>query len=570
MSSENLSIVYTNKAKCRDCNRCVRNCPVKAIRIQNSQAQVIAERCISCGTCVVECPQKAKTYRKDIDKVKNFISQNENLIISVAPSFSGYYNETERLRLPSALRQLGFSHIAETAVGAYHTAILSKKVIENQQNKSHLFTACPAFVNYIEKYEHDLIKNLVQIDSPMIIHAKLLREKFKFNSKIVFVGPCIAKKDEANRLEYNNLIDAVLTFDELEKLFQWKNIDFNLCEESNFDEIPGLNASNFPLEGGLLQTANFDTNLMSAKILAISGYDDISELSELIRNNNDLYIIEPLFCKNGCINGPGISRKKLKFESRNNVIKYTLNSKQLTDIKDIDVKSFTADFRKYSKFKNKIFTENEILTTLAKFGKFSENDELNCSACGYNTCRDKAIAVLNGIAEYEMCVPYMRQLAEAKNNIVIETSPNGIVVLNENLEFESINQAFKKMFSCSDLILKKKISYLIDPDPFEKIATGTIDEIKKIIHYSNYNLICHQITYALRNEKKYIGIFVDITDIQTNKNKLNDIKNETIIQAQDLIEHQINMAQELARFLGENTAKGEMLMNKLIDAIKKE
>ena len=570
MPTESSSIVYTNKAKCRDCNRCVRQCPVKAIKIEKGQAQVIAERCISCGTCVVECPQKAKTYRKDIEKVQNFITRGEHLVISVAPSFAGYYSEWERSRLPSALRLIGFSHVGETAVGAYHTAALSKKIIEKEPGKSHLLTACPAFVNYIEKYEPSLVKNLVQIDSPMIIHAKLLRKQYKSKSKIVFVGPCIAKKGEALRIENEHLIDAVLTFDELDKLFVWKNVDFAQCEESSFDEVPGAFARNFPLEGGLLQTANLDTNLMSAKILAISGYDEINEIAEVIKNSTDTYIVEPLFCTSGCINGPGIEHKKSRFESKSGVIKYTEKQKSLKDVNQLEIKDFKANYTKDLKIKFKKYSEAQITETLAKFGKLSVNDELNCKACGYNSCRDKAIAVLNGIAEYEMCVPFMRQLAEAKNNVLIDTSPNGIIVLNENLEIESMNQSFKKMFSCSDVILKMKISYLIDPDPFEKIAAGTVNEIKKIIHYPNYNLICHQICYALTIEKKYIGIFVDVTDLQTNQIKLNDIKTETITQAQELIEHQINMAQELARFLGENTAKGEMLMNSLIDAIKKE
>ncbi len=568
--NEKAGIIYTNKAKCRDCNRCVLHCPVKAIKIEHGQAQVITELCIACGTCVVQCPQKAKTYKKDIDLVKSYIIGNQNLAISIAPSFAGLYPEWKRLRLPSALRQTGFSFVSETAVGAFHTAVLSKKYIEQNPNKSHLLTACPAFVNYIEKYQHGIIDNLVPVDSPMIIHAKLLKEKLGNSTKIIFAGPCIAKKYEAQRNENKLLLDAVLTFEELDELFEWKKIDFLQCEESNFDELPGLHSRNFPLEGGLLQTAKIATDLNSAKIFAVSGYEEISEIAQLIENKKDTYIIEPLFCSYGCINGPGVENKKLTFESRNSIIKYSENQKTATQIVDLQASAFTAFFKKDKEIKKPDFTEEQINIALSKIGKFSINDQLNCSACGYNTCRDKAIAVLSGMAEPQMCVSYMRQLAEAKNNIVIETSPNGIIVLNENLEIESINNTFKKMFSCGTAILKKKISYLIDPDPFEKLATGTVDEIKKIVNYTNYNLICQQIVYALRAEKKYIGIFIDITDLQNNKNKLKDIKTETIQQAQELIDHQINMAQELARFLGEHTAQGEMLMNKLIEAIRKD
>jgi iron only hydrogenase large subunit-like protein len=543
---------------------------VKAIKVENGQAQVVPELCIHCGTCVKECPQNAKTYKKDIDKVLHYIAQKEDMLISIAPSFAGYYGEWEGRRLPSALRQCGFSLISETAVGAYYTALFSKDIVEKDPNISHLLTACPAFVSFIEKYKPELIKNLVETDSPMILHAKLLRKKFGQLSKIVFAGPCIAKKAEAELPPNKGLLDAVLTFEELDTIFNFKKIDLTQCEESGFDEIPGQYARNFPIEGGLLQTGHFDTLVTSSKSIAVSGFDEISDLTDFIKTTSEICIAEPLFCRNGCINGPGITSKKTCFESRRKVLEFTEKQSEFPESICLKSEDFRSIFGSQKIVNKNRFTENELLNTLATFGKLSPEDELNCSACGYNSCRDKAIAVLQGKAEYEMCIPYMRRLAEAKNNIVIETSPNGIIVLNENLEIESINPAFKKMFSCNEMILKKKISYLIDPDPFERIATGTIDEIKKNIHYPNYNLICHQISYALRHEKKYIGIFIDITEFETGKGKLREIKNETILQTQELIEHQINMAQELARFLGENTAKGEMLMNKLIDAIKKE
>jgi iron only hydrogenase large subunit-like protein len=570
MIKEKTGVIYTNKAKCRDCNRCVLHCPVKAIKIESGQAHVIDERCIACGTCVEQCPQNAKTYRKAIDRVKDYISDNEQLVISVAPSFAGLYSDWKRLRLPSAIRQTGFSFVSETAVGAWHTAKLSKQIIEKNPEKSHLLTACPAFVNYIEKYQPDLIKNLVPIDSPMIIHAKLLRKQFGTSAKIIFAGPCTAKKYEADRKEYKGLLDGVLTFEELEELFEWKNIDFLQCEESSFDELAGMHARNFPLEGGLLKTADISADLTSAKVFAVSGYDEIHEAAKLLKKNGSNCIIEPLFCRSGCINGPGVPDKQLILESRNALIEYSEKQGEQPETELPDIKNFTTTYSKKDAVKSPLFSEEEINATLAKFGKFTKEDRLNCSACGYDSCREKAIAVLSGRAEYEMCVPYMRRLAEAKNNVVIETSPNGIIVLNENLEIESINNTFKKMFSCNEAVLKKKISYLIDPDPFEKLAAGSEDEIRKVVHYASYNLICRQITYALRSEKKYIGMFIDITDLQNNREKLKDIKTETIRQAQDLIDHQINMAQDLAQFLGDHTAQGEMLMNRLIDAIRKE
>ena len=567
---ENLSTVYTNKAKCRDCNRCVRHCPVKAIRIEKGQAQVIFEKCISCGTCVLECPQHAKTYQNDTEKVKILLKQGVSIALSLAPSFSGIFNEWEQKRLPSALRQLGFGFISETAVGAFHCAMLSRNVIENNTNKNHLLTACPAFVNYIEKYCPELVTSLVPISSPMIIHASILKEKLPRPTKIVFVGPCIAKKDEIKRKENQGLIDVVLTFEELDELMKWKNIDISKCEESNFDETPGLLSRTFPLEGGLLRTAGINPDLFSANIISVTGSDEINDIVSTLNNTNESYIIEPLFCKYGCINGPAIKRDKPKFAVRNKILEYTaINPGEKEEIQvnnSFVIPNFRAENLKYKTE----FTEEEIQEVLKISGKTKPEDELNCGACGYNSCREKTTAVLQGIAETEMCVPYMKQLAESKNDLLLKTSPNGIVVLNDKLEILQMNFAFKKMFTCTDTILGKKISYLVDPDPFEKLSTGLETEVRKIIKYQNYNITCHQICYTVPDEKNYIGIFIDVTDLQSNKEKITEMKNETIVQAQELIEHQINMAQELARFLGENTAKGEMLMNNLIDAIKKD
>jgi len=560
-------VIITNKAKCRDCNRCVRHCPVKAIKIEHSQAAVIHELCIACGICVLQCPQKAKQYRNEVEKVKQLIRQGSFVALSVAPSYAAAYSEWERKRLPSALRQIGFSYIGETAIGAYHTALKTKEFIETSPKKSYIFTACPSVVSYVEKYAPKYIPNLVPVVSPMIAHGKLIKEKYS-NAKIVFVGPCIAKKAEAERAEFAKLFDAVITFEELNELLKWKNVIINQCEESSFNEEPGLNSRLYPIEGGMLKTAMFDTDLISQKILSISGVDELNDALELISDTSEAYIIEPLFCENGCINGPAMEQKTSHFKFRSEIIKYNETNKGVT-VADVDFSKLKTFYTKDDKTGFLQFDETQILETLKKTGKIKPEDELNCGACGYSTCRLKAAAVLSGLAELEMCVPYMRRLAEAKTDLVLKTDPNGVIILDGKLQICSLNPAFKKMFSCSDAIIGKKISYLIDPDPFERLLAGEAQEIRKVVHYPSYNLISHQICYSIKEENQYIGIFVNITDIYESKERIKEMKSETIIQAQELIEHQIQMAQDLARFLGENTAKGELLMNKLIDSINK-
>lgn len=565
---EKHAIVYTNKAKCRDCYRCVRVCPVHAIKMEGGQAQVIQENCIACGTCIDECPQHAKAYRTDAGKVLQWIDSETPMVLSIAPSFATSYSEWEQKRLPSALRSLGFMHISETAVGAYYTAQATASYINENPTQNHICTACPAAVSYVRQYAADHVRELVPVASPMLIHARLLKKKFR-KAKVVFLGPCVAKKAEAIDENNGDYIDAVLTFQELDEIFLQKEITLDNCEESGFDEEVAGDSRLFPLEGGLLKTAQLSTDVLGETHIALSGHESLIEVLEALpANAQKPWIIEPLFCRHGCINGPGARKKSAVYSQRKAVLDY---SDKHPGEKPLEALSEDIVSAIYPPVKNSVkdFSEQEIKAVLASTGKHGPEDELNCMACGYNTCREKAVAVLNGQAELEMCMPFMRRMAEQKFETMIALDPNGIVMLNEKLEIIHMNPAFRKMFSCSDALAGRPISYLIDPDDFEELATGNANLIRKTVTYSNYNLICHLMCYAMPEQKQYVGIFMDITALQTNSEKLQEVKAETVIQAQSLLDHQVAMAQDLARFLGEHAAKGEVLLNKLIDSIQK-
>ena len=569
---EKHAIVYTNKAKCRDCYRCVRVCPVHAIKMEGGQAQVIQENCIACGTCIAECPQHAKAYRTDAGMVLQWIDSETPMVISVAPSFATSYTDWEQKRLPSALRTLGFLHIGETAVGAYYCAQATAAYINENPNQNHICTACPAAVSYVRQYASSHVRELVPVASPMLIHARMLKKKFR-TAKVVFLGPCVAKKAEAINENNSDYIDAVLTFEELDELFLQKGITLDNCEESGFDEQVTGDSRLFPLEGGLLKTAKLNTDLLGETHIALSGHESLEEVLEALpKNPQKPWIIEPLFCRHGCINGPGTrktaDKKTAVYSQRKAILDYAVKHPGTNQIVALTADDITAI---YPPIKNndKEFSEQEIKEVLASTGKHSAEDELNCMACGYDSCRDKAIAVLNGQAELEMCMPYMRQMAEQKFETMIALDPNGIVMLNDKLEIIHMNPAFRKMFSCSDALTGRPISYLIDPDDFEELATGNSNLIRKTVTYTNYNLICHLMCYTIPEQSQYVGIFMDITALQTNSEKLQEVKAETVIQAQSLLDHQVAMAQELARFLGEHAAKGEVLLSKLIDSIQK-
>ncbi len=563
-NSQPNQIVYTNNARCRDCYRCIRVCPVKAIQIKNGQAFVDPQRCIVCGTCIRECPQGAKTYRHDIEQAATLAAQR-TVAVSIAPSYAAVFPDWQRKRLASALRKLGFDYIAETAIGAYLSA---KKTVEYTSAKCdmpHICTACPAVVNYVEKYNDNYINLLVPAVSPMVAHAKFLKEKYGKNTAVVFIGPCVAKKAEAQRDEYSSLIDCVLTFEELFIWFEQAGINLKTCEESDFDDYPPAEARYYSIEGGWLKTAGCGSDRFDSMYLCVSGFESVEESLKTVAELEKPCIVEPLFCPHGCINGPGIHTQGNLFTRRTAIIEHAGENKPERINKTPETQAdLTTSFIKRSSDILKNVSQDKVREVLEKTGKLNEADQLNCGACGYPTCRQQAIAVVQGMAEIDMCIPFMRRLAEQRSDRIIETSPNGMVIVDEDLRILTMNPAFRKMFLCSENIFGKNISRLMDPEHFIKVISGKEETVTAVVYHQRYGLICHQVFYMLKDERQIVGIFLDITKSHTDHKRLEELKAKTILQARELYEHQIGMASEFARFLGEYTAKGEKLIDNLM------
>ncbi len=565
-------IIFTNKAQCRDCYRCVRACPVKAIKMFDAQASVDVDRCILCGTCITECPQGAKQYRKDLLLVKEYLENGEKVILSLAPSFPAFFDDSVVNRVPSALRSLGFSYISETAIGAYLVSKEAEKYINKYSNKPHIISFCPVVVNFVEKYFPYLSSLLLPVKSPMVAHAKYLKEKFGYDCKVVFIGPCIAKKDESQKDIYLGYVDAVLTFDELKEWFSEKELDLRKFEESWFDEPCDDVAKMFALSGGFGKLANMQPDPLSINNITTTGFNNIKDALNYLTPDKSV-VIDPLFCSMGCINGAGVKNDVNIFERQSRVIKYSASANQPM-LQKPNYDNVTLDLNtKFNRYiaKPKVeISEEKIKEVLQKTGKYTKEDELNCGACGYNTCREKAIAVLEGIAEIEMCIPYMRRIAEQRGDKIIESSPNGIVILDKELNIVNMNPAFKRFFYCNSSMYGKKISVLMDPVHFEELKASDEDIIERTVNHEKYNIVCHQKLYKLKTEDRLVGIFVDITKNIADKEKLDSLRNETVQQAQELLRHQIEMAQKLAKILGENTAKGELLVENLLRLAKDE
>lgn len=554
-------VVFTNKAECRDCYRCLRVCPVKAIRMDKGQASVDSERCIACGTCIKECPQGAKQFRNDLEAAIDLLNSGAKVAASIAPSFSAFYQDWQRRRLASALRKLGFAYVGETATGAYHVALQSLR--KSREQGASICTACPAVVSLVEKYLPDQVENLLPVASPMLAHAALIRKKLGPETRVIFIGPCIAKKSEADGSQGEQKIDCALTFQEFEEWLEKGQIKLEHLEDSNFDDQPAGDARLFPLPGGLSRTAGIGSDSLTSDIIAISGIDEIRALLDNLNDSDEKMFVEPLFCSQGCVNGPGAPLSASLFQNRRELIAYAGQpAKSSSEAADFSLSACYKADAETSQAEE--FAEEEIKKVLAATGKMAAGDELNCGACGYDSCRDKAIAVLRGFAETEMCIPYMRRLAEQRTDRIIETSPNGIVMLNEKLIIISMNPAFRKMFLCSEAVMGRHISYLVDPQPFEKVLTGSKALVEETVNHARYNLIAHQIVYQLQAENQLVGIFVNITPSRRSQEELDKLRSNMIRQAREMLEHQMQMAQELARHLGESTAQGEVLIENLL------
>jgi iron only hydrogenase large subunit-like protein/uncharacterized Fe-S cluster-containing protein len=556
-------IVFTLTARCRDCYRCLKGCPVKAIRMEKGQAYVDSARCIACGTCIRECPQQAKSFRHDIDVAQKLIEDGHFVAASIAPSFAAVFNGWQRARLASALRALGFRYVGQTSHGAYQISAHAKRLVKEGE-KPYIGTACPALVNYIEKYQPELTGNLLPLLSPMAAHARMLKEKLGRDARVVFIGPCVAKKSELFRPDVARVVDCVLTFRELSTWLEQKGIDLSPCEESNFYGKSVQWAQLYPLPGGMIKTAGLEDDGLNMKLLRVDGIANVRELLRDVPCDSAYTLIEPLVCSQGCINGPGISMDKNIFERRKDIIDYDRDVQDFLPSLPIENGDIFKTTYKSATRPGREVTEEEIQQVLEKTGKADPQQQLNCGACGYDSCREKAVAVVLGMAELEMCIPYMRRLAERRTDLIFETTLNGILILDEDLNIIAVNPAFKKYFLCSDAVLGRHVSYLMDPAPFEKLIAGVTDYLDITVTHDHYNLHCREVLYILKEDKQIVGIFMNIASQQEHEKKLNDMRSQTIEQANELLEHQIKMAQTIAQIIGESTARGEELVRKLL------
>ncbi len=556
-------VIKTNLANCVDCYKCVRACPVKAIKVTEGQARIQPELCVECGSCVRVCPQKAKVGIETLQTVKDLIAGEARVVCSIAPSFASLFTPETVKKVPTALRKLGFTYIGETAEGAEHISHAAMEVLE----PGTAFTACPAFVSYVEKYKTEYLPYLSPIVSPLIGHAKILKKRLGEDIKVVFIGPCIAKKQEIRRPEYKGLVTEAITFWEIFNWLEEENIKIEELEDSEFDgEGDFVTARMFALAGGMLNTCGLDDSLCQEDILHINGFTEIKELFDLPHEEWNFKAVEPLFCKGGCIGGPAYGNKNNFYERKQALLQYQKTSKphgKTTYYQDLDLSTFF--YKRDSSQRIEDVSDENIKKIFQMTGKDNPENRLDCGACGYNNCRDKAAAVYLGMADISMCMPMMRKKAQKKADKILEASPNAIVIVDETLSMIKMNNAFHKMFMCSDKLLGREISYLIDDENFAKtLETNKVSEGIK----SKYGVLYRE--YIFRIENEIVGILSPVKkDVEEDKVKKLK-KEQSIKHLETLLTNQINFAKLLTGELGKFSAENEEFLNKLLTLYKED
>ncbi|MCI0512627.1 ATP-binding protein [candidate division KSB1 bacterium] len=422
----NQPLVTTIRDRCRVCYTCVRECPAKAIRIANGQAEVIPARCIGCGNCIKLCSQKAKKAVSAIPEVEDLLASGAQVVACIAPSFPAEFPEMHYRQFVGMVRSLGFTYVNEVGFGADLVARKMQELLQSSRSVSFISTACPAVFGYVKRYHPELIHCLAPVVSPMIAMARVLRALHGPGIKIVFIGPCIAKKMEAYSDEVQFEIDEVLTFEELSQMFRNKHIHSESVEPSEFDLPHASKGSLFPIGRGLLEAANIHEDLAAGEVISASGranfIDAIMEFSSGEANARFLDVL----CCDGCIMGPGLTTKAPVFKRRALISQYARES--LSANPPEEWASYMELFktinlaRRFSPFDQRMTNPDEktIQQILASMGKFKSEDELNCGACGYETCRHHAIAIHKGLAEAEMCLPFIiERLHETVNELAI-------------------------------------------------------------------------------------------------------------------------------------------------------
>ena len=550
------------KSNCKNCYKCIRNCPVKAIRFSGNQAHIIGNECILCGHCFVVCPQNAKQMVDGTEKARVLIQTGDPVVVSLAPSFVANYEGVGFAAMRRALMKLGFHDVEETAIGATIVKNEYERMIREEERDIIISSCCHSVNLLIQKYFPAELAYLADIMSPMQAHCAEIKKRLP-HAKTVFIGPCVAKKDEAEY--YEGIVDAVLTFEELTNWLKAEGIEI----EQEMDACPESRARFFPTTGGILKTMAQDAP--GYAYMAIDGVENcIAALRDIEQGKIHKCFIEMSACVGSCVGGP-VMEKYHRSPVQDYMAVAGFAGERDFEVAQPQAMSLKKNFT-YIEHKLAMPSENEIMTVLRQMGKFKPADELNCGSCGYNSCREKAIAIIQGKAEISMCLPFLKDKAESFSDTIVKNTPNGLIVLNENLEVQQINTAARKIMNIrseSD-VLGEGVVRILDPTVFINVKNTGRSIRDERVYLAEYKKYVEQTVVYDQESRMLVGIMRDVTDEEAARAKKEKISRQTLEAADQVVEKQMRVVQEIASLLGETTAETMITLTKLKESIDDE
>ena len=551
------------KSNCKNCYKCIRHCPVKSIRFSGNQAHIIGNECILCGHCFVVCPQNAKEIVDGTEKARVLLQSGDPVVVSLAPSFIANYEGVGIKSMRRALKKLGFFDVEETAIGATIVKNEYERMLRDEDRDIIITSCCHSINLLIQKYYPASLEYLADVMSPMQAHCADIKKRMP-GAKTVFIGPCVAKKDEAEH--YEGLVDAVLTFEELTNWLKAEGISL----EKEMDNTPESRARFFPTTGGVLKT--MAQNAPGYTYLALDGVENcIAALKDIESGRIHKCFIEMSACVGSCIGGPVME----KYHSTSPIKDYVTIASYSGE-KDFDVAQPApmALKKTFTMIEHKLATpsESDIMSVLRQMGKFKPSDELNCGSCGYNSCREKAIAIIQGKAESSMCLPFLKDKAESFSDTIVKNTPNGLIVLNENLEVQQVNKAARKIMNIrseSD-VLGEPVVRILDPSVFVQVKNSGRTVRDQRVYLAEYKRYIEQTVMYDQDSRLLVGIMRDITDEEAEREKKARINQQTVEVANTVVEKQMRIVQEIASLLGETAAETKIALTKLKESIGDE
>ena len=550
------------KSNCKNCYKCIRHCPVKSIRFSGNQAYIIGNECILCGQCFVVCPQDAKQIVDETEKAKVLLQSGDPVFVSLAPSFVANYEGVGIEAMREAVKKLGFYDVEETAIGATIVKKEYERMINEETRDVIISSCCHAINLLIQKNFPAQLPYLADVLSPMQAHGKDIKRRYP-NAKIVFVGPCVAKKDEAQH--YQGYVDAVLTFDELTAWLKAEHVEL----EQRADDCENSRARFFPTTGGILKTMAQDNPHYT--YMAIDGTSNcIAALKDIESGKIHHCFIEMSACVGSCIGGPVMEKfHRAPVQDYMAVAQYA--GEKDFPVEQPDPLSLQKTFEVIDR-KLQPPTESEIREILRQMGKVKPADELNCGSCGYNTCREKAVAIYQGKAEISMCLPYLKDKAESFSDTISRNTPNGLIVLNEKMEVQQINKAAQKILNirrASDILGDQVVRVMEPSDFLEVLGTGKAIHNKQV-YLAEYEKYVEETIVYDKEYRLLVGILRDVTAEELVRAKKERIGRQTVEIADRVVDKQMRIVQDIASLLGETAAETKIALFKLKESIGDE